>query len=149
MVDACTILTQATADAAAHEPMHLKEHVSAHGLSDCTYTADVIDAVSLFAISPVFLGAHDVTARAYLRQVVESPSCVEHTERELASSGIGEWALACVGTPGALHGGWVQNGYVWYMQLLTNEEGALPFDQRLDAFEQVMRSISVTTAAVH
>jgi hypothetical protein len=74
---------------------------------------------------------------------------VEHTERERASSGIGEWALDCVGTPGALHGGWVQNGYVWYMQLLTNEEGILPFDQRLDAFEQVMRSVSVRTAAVH
>jgi len=132
-------------------PPESKTNISP-GLSICTYGDEPdpkllsLNALILVQMTPQALDLQHQSAREAVTE--GSPDCVSGTIRQLGpSSRIGWFSFFCVGKPGSVRGGWIQNGDVYLLNLNSLTRADRTSGQRLDSYEAVARAVSAHVPA--
>lgn len=120
---------------------------AAAGMSVCTFGDQPdpkllsLNALSLLQITPQGLKAHRQSAMDAITQ--ERAECVTGTIRQRGpSNGIGSFSFFCIGRPGSVRGGWIQNSDVYLLNLNSLTRADHTPAQRLDRYETVARAIA-------
>jgi hypothetical protein len=149
---ACRLLNAAVIDAAdfpvpvSRIPAESKANVSP-GLSICTYGDEPdpkllsLNELSLLRLTPQALRLHHQSAREAVTQ--DSANYVSGTIRQRGpSDGIGSFSFFCIGKPGSVRGGWIQNGNAYLLNLNSLTRADRTSGQRLERYEATARVIS-------